>query len=239
MSSGASSNTTTNGTSEKNCKACGHMLPLTSFSPHLSSADRHHAKCKVCRAREKREGREVGSLDTPPAKRQQLEAPARGEHLYVMAFSTDPEGHMNGFKIGRSNDVARRALELAVQMPYHMLVLANFMGQGHLEDAVHSMLAPLRNAGGRGREWFYSPLPDILHAVGCAMQARPYVNGSATGSAQQRPWPPGNSTPVAGGEEEGAYHYEDGSGDLCEGEGFQADLSSGSAGEGEHCGREP
>ena len=99
MSSSASSGTTTNGTSEKKCKACGHMLPMTSFSPQHSAADRHQAKCKVCRNRERREG-----PDTPPNKRQQLEAPIRAEHLYVMAFSTDPEGRANGLKIGRSNE---------------------------------------------------------------------------------------------------------------------------------------
>ncbi len=182
---------------------------------------------------------EPDASDAPLAKRprlesmipQQFEPTVRGEHLYIMAFSTDPEGLLNGFKVGRSGNIAKRALELAASMPHHMLVVATFPGQGHLEEHVHDSLAGSRNLGGRGREWFRAPLYTIIIAVGCAMQAQVIVNGGAIGSAQQRPGSSWDSASLAGGEEEGIETYEEGGGDLCEGEGFEADLSGSSAGE--------
>ncbi len=157
-------------TGVKMCKECGVLLPSCSFSSHSSTADRLRPKCRDCRSTERRDymlKRSQGpdAPDDPPAKRQQFEPTVRGEHLYIMAFSTDPEGLLNGFKVGRSGNIAKRAMKLAVSMPHHMLVLVSFLGQGHLEDHVHSMLSPKRNTTGRGRGWFFSTLPDILHAV--------------------------------------------------------------------------
>ncbi len=221
------------------------MLPSSAFGPHGTTADRLRTKCRDCRAIERRGymckvelKRQESSSDAlatcepcePHAKRQRCEPPIRGEHLYVMAFSTDPAGLEHGFKIGRSGNIAQRAIELATSMPYHMLVAAPFPGQGHLEEQVHGTLAGPRNLGGRGREWFRVPMHDVVLAVGCAMQAQVIVNG-ATCSAQQRPGSSWDSASLAGGEEEGIETYEEGGGDLCEGEGFEADFSSGSAGE--------
>ena len=229
-----------NETAVKTFKECKEELPTCLFSVHPTTADRLRTKCRKCRALEHRgymaklELKRQESYDTaepePPVKRQRCEPPIRGEHLYIMAFSTDPEGLEHGFKLGRAGNIAQRAMELSKSMPFHMLVAATFPGQGHLEEQVHGTLASTRNLGGRGREWFRVSLCTVVLAVGCAMQAQVIVNG-ATGSAQQRPGSPWDSASLAGGEEEGTEPYEEGGGDLCEGEGFEADLSGSSAGE--------
>ena len=54
-------------------------------------------------------------------------------------------------------------------MPFRVEVLAEFPGVGHLEHAVHNLLAACRNPDGRGREWFKVPLAEALHAVACVM----------------------------------------------------------------------
>ena len=220
-------------TQEKLCKSCGRMRPLTEYNTDRREADKLRSKCKECHNQAYREARSnrAPDSDDPPAKRPRLEsATIPGEHLYIMAFSTDPEGLLNGFKVGRSGNIARRAHELANSMPHHMLVLATFPGQGHLEEHVHDSLSGSRNNHGRGREWFHSPLHTIVIAVGCALQALGIVNGGSAGSAQQRLGSSWSSAPVAGGEEEGASPYEEGGGDLCEAEGFEADFSGSSAG---------
>ena len=165
----------------------------------------------------------------PPAKRLKLESTIPGEHLYIMSFSTDPEGLLSGLKVGRSGNIAKRAHDLDDSMPFHMLVLATFLGKGHLEKRVHALLADCRNGNGRGREWFHSPLVNILQAVVRAMQVSPIVNGAC--GSQPSSGSPWCCSSLAGGEEEGTEPYEEGGGDLCEGEGLEADLSGGSAGE--------
>jgi hypothetical protein len=102
-----------------------------------------------------------------------------GADLYIMALSTDPTGTVHGLKVGRSGNVPQRAMQLSASMPFNILVLATFPGAGEAEDAVHTILAPSRNPEGRGREWFHTPLPNILHAVACALQSQPIVNGGS------------------------------------------------------------
>ena len=166
----------------------------------------------------------------PPAKRLKLEpATIPGEHLYIMSFSTDPEGLLSGLKVGRSGNIAKRAHDLDDSMPFHMLVLATFLGKGHLECYVHAALSDARNRNGRGREWFHAPLVDILQAVVHAMQVPPKVNGTrGSQSSSGAPW---CYAPLAGGEEEVSGDYSEASGELCEEEGGEARVSSGSAGE--------
>jgi hypothetical protein len=228
---------------EKVCKGCECVMPLSEYSVNACMADGHRSKCKECTNRAGRDLRRrslsnaPGEADDPSVKRPRLtqsllsDPTVPGEHLYIMAFSTDPEGLLSGLKVGRSGNIARRAHELGNSMPHHMLVLASFLGQGHIEDLVHSMIAGSRNTEGRGREWFHTTLPNILHAVACAMQARPNVNGRAATprSTQQRLGPSRGGASVAGGEEEEASVYEEGCGGLREGQGFEADFSSRSA----------
>ncbi len=222
--------------SEKTCKSCARMLPMLNYS--LNGAANRRPECKDCfnRAQNLNRPRRKAASVEEPAKRQRLEATVPGEHLYIMAFSFDPAGAQFGLKVGRSGDIARRAHELANSMPHTMLVLATFPGLGHLEDQVHATLAPTRNTGGRGREWFRTPLPSILMAVVCAMQAPTTINGSSAGSTQQRLGASGDWSSLARGQEEGFEDNEEGSRDLCKGEGFETDISSSSACEGEKCG---
>ncbi len=218
--------------SEKTCKSCARILPMLNYS--LNGAANRRPECKDCFSRAQnlnRPRRKAASVEEP-AKRQRLEATVPGEHLYIMAFSFDPAGAQFGLKVGRSGNIARRAHELANSMPHTMLVLASFPGLGHLEDQVHATLAPTRNTGGRGREWFHTPLPSILIAVVCAMQA-PTINGSSVGSAQQRPGSSGCCSSMACCEEAGPACDEEGGGGLCEGQGFETDFSSSSTGEGQ------
>jgi hypothetical protein len=220
--------------SEKKCKSCARMLPMMSYSLNGTAANRR-SKCKDCHNRDQNLNRPCrkAARAEEPAKRQRLEATVPGEHLYIMAFSFDPIGAQFGLKVGRSGDIARRAHELANSMPHTMLVLASFPGLGHLEDQVHATLAPTRNTGGRGREWFHTPLPNILIAVVCAMQAPTTINGSAVGSAQQRPGSPRCCSSLACGQEAGPACDEEGGRGLCEGQGFETDFSSGSTCEGQ------
>jgi hypothetical protein len=212
------------------CKACEVLLPLNAFASHQARTDGLRAKCKQCISVENREyltkknHGPVVCID-PPAKRQKLEPTIPGEHLYVMAVSTDPIGVHHGLKIGRSGNILRRAHELATSMPFEMLVLATFHGQGHLEDAVHAALANDRNNSGRGREWFHIPLHSILHAVGGAMGVN--VNGPA-GAAEHSIGSSGSGPIVASSEEEGPGDHQEGGRCLCEEEGREADFPSSS-----------
>ena len=152
---------------EKGCSACERVLSLSCF---YSNA----AKCKECI-------RDLGAIkraaeaapdDDPEPKRHRLfEAAVTGSDLYVMAISTDLLGASHGLKVGRSGNIQQRAASLSESMPFNIAVLATFPGAGHLEKAVHSQLETTRNTAGRGREWFHTTLPNITHAVACAMQS--------------------------------------------------------------------
>ena len=54
-------------------------------------------------------------------------------------------------------------------MPFHIEVLAEFPGTGHLEGAVHAHLKHCRNTDGKGREWFRILLADAMHVIACAV----------------------------------------------------------------------
>ncbi len=86
-----------------------------------------------------------------------------------MAMRADPTGAVHGLKVGRSSNIAQRALALSESMPFNISVLATFPGAGHLEKRVHSMLDETRNTAGRGREWFHVTLPHVIHTVACVM----------------------------------------------------------------------
>ncbi len=92
------------GSSEKRCKGCGHLRPLTSFSISANMADGLRAKCKECIASADKAYYQSRSrdadVDEPSAKRPKLEPTIPGEHLYIMAISTDPEGMLHGLKWG-------------------------------------------------------------------------------------------------------------------------------------------
>jgi hypothetical protein len=213
---------------EKKCTGCDRLLHLSCYYAHSSGAGGVSASCKDC-VREynaKRREADESLAKRPRAVQTTLpEAAVPGEHLYIMSMSTDPDGLLHGFKVGRSGNPARRALELSASMPYHMRVLVTFDGQGYLEDLVHTTLASHRNTAGRGREWFHKSLPLIINAVACAMQARP-LNVNAGGgvttprTTQQRLGTSWCGASVAGGAEEGSETHPETSRELCETERF-------------------
>jgi len=154
---------------EKGCAVCDRVLSLSCFYTNA-------AKCKECI-------RDLGAIKRAEAMEHDPE-PKRlktfdpGADLYVMAISTDPLGDLHGLKVGRSGNIPQRAACLSESMPFNILVLATFPGAGHLEKAIHAQLDTTRNATGRGREWFHTTLPNITHAVACAMQSSPMTNNA-------------------------------------------------------------
>ena len=159
--------------------------PLTEYTKQLAGAGGLRPRCKQCTNEEERvryhksrtETEAVSDDSEPDAKRQKSESIVSGADLYIMALSTDPTGNFHGLKVGRSGNIPQRAMNLSASMPFNIVVLATFPDAGGVEDIVHSMLAPSRNTTGRGREWFNTPLPNILHAVACALQSHLNVNG--------------------------------------------------------------
>jgi len=126
--------------------------------------------------------------DEEQAKRSKFfESTVAGADLYVMAISTDPQGTYHGLKIGRSGNIPQRVASLSESMPFNVLVRATFPGMGYLEKSIHAQLDPTRNPTGRGREWFHTSLPTILHAVACLLQSHPKVNAGSTGTAPVAP----------------------------------------------------
>jgi hypothetical protein len=161
---------------EKVCPVCDRVLSLSCFYTNA-------AKCKECI-------RDLGALKRaeamehePEPKRARTFETGGGTDLYVMAISTDPLGGLHGLKVGRSCNIPQRAASLSESMPFNILVLATFPGAGHLEKAIHAQLDTTRNATGRGREWFHTTLPNITHAVACAMQSSPKTNAGPSGSS--------------------------------------------------------
>jgi hypothetical protein len=154
----------------KECRGCDLMMPATHFYVDKKAQSGLTSRCKDCISEHNRlyyqEKRRMGDEpeEEPAVKKQRLEA-----DLYVMALSTDPTGAVHGLKVGRSSNIAQRALALTESMPFNITILATFPGAGHLEKRVHSMLDETRNTTGRGREWFHASLPHVIHTVACVM----------------------------------------------------------------------
>ena len=180
-----SDSTASHGESEKECKGCGAQRLLTYFGKHIGGAGGIRARCKPCLNEDSRDhyqrmcSEQEPASDTEPVMKgpKCYEPIVPGSDLYVMALSTDPDGAFHGLKVGRSGNIPQRANNLCESMPFSIIVLLVIPGAGHIEKAVHALLEPTRNTAGRGREWFKSTLPNILHAVGCAMQSHHTANG--------------------------------------------------------------
>ncbi len=174
---------------EKACLGCGSLLPLAEYRKYSTSPHGPRPRCKSCTNEDQRnryqqlcqEKESDGPEDSEPnAKRQRSDGVPYAPDLYMMALSTDPTGAVHGLKVGRSGNIQQRAPSLSASMPFTIHTLATFPGAGAVEETVHSVLAPTRNNSGRGREWFHTSLPGILHEVACAMQSQPIVNGGAS-----------------------------------------------------------
>jgi hypothetical protein len=167
---------------EKGCTACERVLSLSCFYSSRS-------QCKECiRDINANKRAEASQDDDPQPKRPRLfEAGFAGSDLYVLALSTDPLGAFHGLKVGRSGNIPQRTAGLGESMPFNIVILATFPGSGHLEKAVHSQLETTRNTAGRGREWFHTTLPNITHAVACAMQSSPKTNAGSSSAGSVAP----------------------------------------------------
>jgi hypothetical protein len=176
---------------EATCRDCDRVLPMTEYNMHSGTVSGHRHECRECQRvynqnyqQKKRDEREAHDEPDPQAKRSKFfESAVAGADLYVMAISTDPEGTTHGLKVGCSSNIPQRAANLSESLPFNILVLATFPGAGHLEKGIHSQLETTRNTTGRGREWFHATLPNITHAVACAMQSSSKTNAGPSGSS--------------------------------------------------------
>ena len=78
--------------------------------------------------------------------------------LYVMRNTRIP----NEFKIGRSQDTARRKNDLERSQNFSIEIIAILPGAGRFETAVRRALAYNAVVGVPGREWVHGPLSYIL-----------------------------------------------------------------------------
>ena len=85
-------------------------------------------------------------------------------HLYLMSRCDAP----GALKVGRSDDPARRALDLQAGHFFTMKVLARAEGAGGFERSVHALLQDSRIEG-PGVEWFRCSLAKALAATARVM----------------------------------------------------------------------
>ena len=135
---------------QKRCPKCTRVLPAVGFSNCAKSLDGLQRWCRDChRIR-------ASELDPPEAKRLKTTS-----SLYIMRIATQyyqqEPGEVNldllyGLKIGRASDTTERAKSLEAAMPFHIEVLAEFPGAGHLEGAAHAHPKTLPQHLGEGQE---------------------------------------------------------------------------------------
>ena len=115
----------------------------------------------------------AAEVESPETKRRKASSNLCIMRINTQYYQQEPGGVnldlLFGLKIGRTNDVAERTKTLEAAMPFHMEVLAEFPGAGHLEGAVHAHLKHCRNTDGKGREWFRISLADAMHVIACAV----------------------------------------------------------------------
>ena len=152
---------------QKHCNKCTRTLPTAGVSNNANNLDGLQHWCRDCHRMR------ASEAESPETKRRKASS-----SLYIMRITTQFYGQepggvnldlLFGLKIGRTSDVAERTKTLEAAMPFHMEVLAEFPGAGHLEGAVHAHLKHCRNTDGKGREWFRISLADAMHVIACAV----------------------------------------------------------------------
>ena len=95
---------------------------------------------------------EVAALTwlAPLQTTKKLNSPIKKDHLYIMQYSNDK----TVVKIGRSNNIKNRKLQLEACHNFRILVLAVYRFQGHYERNIHRILKKYRSKSGPGKEWF-------------------------------------------------------------------------------------
>jgi hypothetical protein len=133
---------------EKICSRCKIQKPTTDFY-RGGGADGFQAWCRDCmkgyqrKIKEKDEERDENAL-------------------YVLSYESCLKGP---YKIGRTNCVEQRVMQLEASQCFRIVVHAAFPQMGGLEKRVHERLAPYQVQGVRGKEWFHCPLATILTVI--------------------------------------------------------------------------
>ena len=105
--------------------------------------------------------------------------------LYILSY---PWSTAQGpFKVGRTSNVEQRVAQLEASHTFRITVVAAFEGRGHLERPVHEQLALRRCTTGRGREWFYATVPEILRVVSNVIEGEQLPRGSESPLPVLRP----------------------------------------------------
>jgi hypothetical protein len=89
---------------------------------------------------------------------------ANASHLYLMRYDFD-HCQTLGLKVGRSENVSTRKIQLEEGHSFQMKILRVYPGCGHLEGQVHRLLATKRLTGGSAREWFDVSFDTAMLAV--------------------------------------------------------------------------
>ena len=91
--------------------------------------------------------------------------PASTDDLYVLKCGPDVDGERWGYKIGRTQCLARRVAEHSRNMPFPLETQAVYTDCGNMETRVHRRLAAFRSKAATSREWFCVPWPVIETAI--------------------------------------------------------------------------
>ena len=92
--------------------------------------------------------------------------------LYLMRYGFDPCGVM-GIKIGRTQNLAERVVQLEKSQNFRMKVLRVYRGLGNLEPIVHRLLVSKRMSDGAGTEWYDVSFATAMKAVALARALGP------------------------------------------------------------------
>ena len=133
---------------EKICSRCKIQKPTTDFY-RGGGADGFQAWCRDCMKGYQRKNRE---------KEEERDENA----LYVLSY----ESCLNGpYKIGRTNCVEQRVMQLEASQCFRIVVHAVFLNRGDIEKTIREQLAAFQVTGCRGKEWFSCPLSTIITTI--------------------------------------------------------------------------
>ena len=133
------------------CKDCSRLYNKEYYAKRRRQDDTPESDSRP-------EGAESEPSDPDPS-----EPAPRAPDLYIFANSLIP----GMVKIGRSNDVERRRVELQRSHLFRLITVATFPGAVRLEANVHAALHA-HLVDGPGREWFHVSASGAIHAIAIA-----------------------------------------------------------------------
>jgi hypothetical protein len=123
----------------KQCRTCKLELPLDAFYLRGRNSQKTFCNCKACVGQYMKQKFSGGIADEP----------GRGA-LYI-AYNSRIPGEI---KVGAAKNPHSRLALMERSHNFRLVVHWIWPGMGHLETAVHRVLAPQRVSLGLGREWF-------------------------------------------------------------------------------------